>query len=68
MSAYVIVDIEVTDPEGYQEMSSSRRDRALIRRPLFPPAADPMKRWKATGLPNDWSFWNSTMQAKPKRG
>ena len=68
MSAYVIVDIDVKDPEGYQEYARLAPAAVTLYGGRYLRTADRMKHWKATGTPSDWSSWNSRTWAKPKRG
>ncbi len=54
MSAYVIVDIDVTDPEGYKEYAKLAPATVTLYGGRYLARGGPMKHWKATGMPNDW--------------
>ena len=60
MPAYVIADVDVTDPARYAEYRQRvPRHRRGVRRPLPRPRRRPTRCWRATGNRTAWSCWSS---------
>jgi uncharacterized protein (DUF1330 family) len=68
MSAYVIVDIEATDPEDHKEYIKAAPETLKFYEDTILRAVGQTKPSKLIGAPTVWSFWNFPRWNKPKPG
>ena len=68
MTAYVMVDIEVTDPAGYEEYKRLAAPTVAAYGASTSCAAARWRRWRAIGRPIASSCWNSKAPPAPGSG